>query len=208
MILDEKVISAIQIFIGFGIAFLLAPTVWRERKNLDKRLVALWAISWCFGLGSFLNIDMGYMFVGQISHIPNLSLLLIYSLMATGLYSLVVLTSTTLRITPSEMRIFLYITVIFLISQALVFFLSGIAFSHPYLARNYANSIAELVYLNAIYVYQIALSVRPLVLVKKMFVSSRSLESRIRSVTMAVVGGAAMIYSFLRILYSRVEKVS
>ena len=199
MIWDERVVSAIQVFIGFGITFLLVPTLWRERKNLDKRLIALWTISWAFGLGSFLNLDMGYDFVGQVSHIPNLSLLLVQSLMVAAIYSLVVLTSTTLRTASSDLKTLLRVTVLFFILQVFVFFLSGFAFADPYLARNNPSSIGELIYLDAVYVYEVVLFFRPMVLFNKMFINSCSIESRIRSGAMLAAIVAGTMYSLLRI---------
>jgi uncharacterized membrane protein YccC len=82
---DQRIISIITVYIGFAIALALVPTMWRERKQLTRQLVALWAMCWCFGVGSLLNTDRVYLFIAHISHIPNLGWLLInLLLMAIG----------------------------------------------------------------------------------------------------------------------------
>jgi hypothetical protein len=62
-----------------------------------------------------------------------------------------------------------------------------------------ANSLAELVFMNISYLYQMVVLPIPWVLSARMLVKSRSLESRIRSGTFFVVVSSAILYCILRI---------
>lgn len=196
---DQSVITVISIFVAFSMVILSTPVIWRARNNLDGRSIAFWVLGWCIGLGSsFLNDDV-YLFVGRVSRIPNINWLLSFSVAMAGVYSLIILTSETLQIEPSQVKRLAYITVVFIVLLTLVFFLGGIAFSPPNLVRADANSLAELVFMNISYLYQMVVLSIPWALSARMLVRSRSLESRIRSGTFFVVLSSAILYCILRI---------
>lgn len=197
---SSKVITTSAILIGCGVALVLTPSVWQQRNNSDKRIVALWILCWCLGLGSVFKIDEVHLFVGQISKISNIGSLLVHVALIMAVYCLMVLASKTLQLAHSELIILAWSTAIFLLALATLFFLSGMAFLPSDLTRTNVNSMGELVYLNAVYVYEIVVIFRPCALFGRTFVSNRSLEARMHSSALFISLSSALIFSVIKIL--------
>src|SRR5512142_873227 len=106
---DKEIISIIATYVGLGIAVLFIPIVWRERKRLDERLSAFWAMSWCIGLGSLVYTDSIYLLIGRISHVPNLNWLIVCWFVVAAVYCIMVIMSRTLKITPATLKATAYL---------------------------------------------------------------------------------------------------